>query len=237
MSVNQSYNIYSSLLSRFSCKGWVRQHLARCCWVAYDQYIRGRDVHGHRERVVEWVSLTTHGLHIQKFNWHLADVCGSTKWSSWIWPRKLWISTLRRIKDSASAWSFATMGASSTNGARWVRQKLKNMAASAWKSFKWQSSHIPGFTTKTQSAVGCESEMYQKENRGCQNLKCIRKRTGAATLYKQESRQIHKHSCIHTYQRRRTATTWSATALDDNTCNLTRKGGNLLLPWTGSSPG
>ena len=89
MTVNQSYNIYMSLLSRLSCKGWVRQHLAPYWWVVYDQANRGRDVYGHRERVVESVALTTHGSHIQRFNWDLVDACVSTKWSSWTWPRQL----------------------------------------------------------------------------------------------------------------------------------------------------
>jgi len=65
----------------------------------------------------------------------------------------------------------------------------------------------------------------------------LKKRKGAATLYRHDSRHIHNHSYIHTYQPTRTTAQWSATALDAKTYCLTRKGGNLLLPSTGSSPG
>jgi len=81
-------------------------------------------------------------------------------------PRQLWISTLRQTKDSAFAWRLAAMGASATNATRWVRQKLEDVATSTRKSFKWQLLHMLGFTTWTQSAVGSESEMYQKEKSG-----------------------------------------------------------------------
>jgi len=47
------------------------QHLAPCCWVAYDQILLGQDAHGHNagwERVVESVVLTTHGPHTQIYH-------------------------------------------------------------------------------------------------------------------------------------------------------------------------
>ena len=57
------------------------------------------------------------------------------------------------------------------------------------------------------------------------------------TLYKQDWRHIHKHSNMYTFQTRRTASHGPATVLDLKTCCLTRKGVNLWLPSTGSSPG
>jgi hypothetical protein len=39
MFFNNTCNINMSLRSRLSCKGWVRQHLAQCCWVVHCQDI------------------------------------------------------------------------------------------------------------------------------------------------------------------------------------------------------
>ena len=140
----------------------------------------------------------------------MVDACASTKWSSPSWHRQLSISTFRQTKDSASAWRLAAMGASATNETHWVRQKLKDVSASAWKSFKWQSPHIARFTTWTQSPVGSESEMYQ----------CIKTRKAAVTLYKQGIQVgtkitlsepillwFHKHNLQHNWHHQRPTST------------------------------
>ena len=48
---------------------------------------------------------------------------------------------------------------------------------------------------------------------------------------------VESNKSNYHHQPRRTTATWSDTALDAKTCCHTRKGGNLLLPSTGSSPG
>jgi len=58
LSVNQAYHIYMLLLPRLSCKGWVLHHLARRCWVAYDQDICRRCGGGVR---CAWLHHRAHG--------------------------------------------------------------------------------------------------------------------------------------------------------------------------------
>jgi hypothetical protein len=61
----------------------------------------------------------------------------------------------------------------------------------------------------------------------------LKKVKGAVTLYKPDCGHIHKHSNMHTFQKRRTAGPRSLllVALDLKTCYLTRKGVNLRLPY------
>jgi len=90
----------------------------------------------------------------------------------------------------------------------------------------WRMNHRKSFRTLLTNRITFLERVWNK------------KRIGIGSLYEPDYGHIHTHWHMHTFRTRDTQPTGLyVTALDLRTRSLTRKGVNLCLPSTGSSPG